>query len=79
MLLCWCVGVVQGGTPPEGGWDAFMDLIWHDELARSGNAGVNIILFGITSMSLPHTLRYGSQWLKEKVRVLGGNANPALR
>ena len=22
------------GTPPEGGWDAFMELIWHDELVR---------------------------------------------
>ena len=47
-----------GGTPPEGGWDDFMELIWHDELGRSGCSGVNIILFGITVMSLPHTLRF---------------------
>lgn len=68
---CWPVEL--GGTPPEGGWDHFMDLIWHDELARSGVAGVNIILVGITVMSLPHTLRYGSDWLKKKV------AEPVIR
>jgi alkylation response protein AidB-like acyl-CoA dehydrogenase len=44
-----------------------MELIWQDELARSGCSGANIILFGITVMSLPHTLKYGSDWLKEKV------------
>jgi alkylation response protein AidB-like acyl-CoA dehydrogenase len=61
--------VELGGTPPEGGWDHFMNLIWHDELARSGSAGVNIILFGITQMSLPHTLHYGSEFLKQTVAV----------
>lgn len=68
---CWPEEL--GGTPPEGGWDHFMDLIWHDELARSGCAGVNIVLFGITIMSLPHTLRYGSQYLIDKV------AKPVIR
>lgn len=50
-----------------------MDLIWNDELARSGAGGINIILFGITQMSLPHTLRYGSKWLKKTV------AEPVIR
>lgn len=58
-----------GGTPPEGGWDKWMDLIWNDEMSRSGAGGINIILYGITQMSLPHTLRYGSKWLKETVAV----------
>mmetsp|Transcript_37758 Transcript_37758/g.52326 ORF Transcript_37758/g.52326 Transcript_37758/m.52326 type:complete len:414 (+) Transcript_37758:116-1357(+) len=56
-----------GGTPPEGGWDDWMNIIWHDELARSGSGGVIIILIGITVMSLPHTLKFGSDFLKEKV------------
>jgi len=68
---CWPEEL--GGTPPEGGWDHYMDMIWHDELARSGCAGVNIVLFGITVMSLPHTIRYGSKYLIDKV------AKPVIR
>lgn len=66
-ILSPCYPVELGGTPPEGGWDHFMELIWQDELARCGSAGVTIVLIGITYMSLPHTLKYGSEWLKETV------------
>jgi len=65
-ILSPCWPKEYGGTPPEGGWDHFMDLIWHDELSRSGCAGVNIVLIGITCMSVPHILRYGSEALKQK-------------
>ena len=44
-----------------------MELIWIDEMTRGNNAGVMVTLIGITIMSLPHTLKYGSQWLKDKV------------
>lgn len=72
-ILSPCWPEELGGTPPEGGWDNFMDLIWHDELARSGCGGANIVLIGITVMSLPHTLRYGSKFLIDKV------AKPVIR
>jgi alkylation response protein AidB-like acyl-CoA dehydrogenase len=65
--------VELGGTPPEGGWDHWMNVIWHDELARCGSGGVLIILIGITVMSLPHTLKFGSDFLKETV------AKPVIR
>ena len=34
-----------GGTPPEGGWDEFMFIIWVDELGRCGAGGVSILIF----------------------------------
>ena len=52
--------VELGGTPPEGGWDAFMDLILCDETARLVSAGPKSI-FGITTMALPPLLQYGSK------------------
>jgi len=55
-----------GGTPPEGGWDAFHDLIWLDELARGGSGGV-CAGFTIYTMGLPPVLNFGSKYLKDKV------------
>lgn len=65
--------VELGGTPPEGGWDSLMLLIWVDELMRSGITGAITCIFTITYMSLPHTLRYGSRSLIDRV------ARPCLR
>jgi alkylation response protein AidB-like acyl-CoA dehydrogenase len=45
-----------GGTPPEGGWNAFQDLILHDELTRCRAGGVTSI-FGIPTMGLPPLLK----------------------
>eukprot|EP00658_Telonema_sp_P-2_P047615 TRINITY_DN36227_c0_g1_i1.p1 TRINITY_DN36227_c0_g1~~TRINITY_DN36227_c0_g1_i1.p1 ORF type:complete len:413 (+),score=97.55 TRINITY_DN36227_c0_g1_i1:154-1392(+) len=49
-----------GGTPPAGGWDSFMDLIWIDELMRCGCGGV-VQVFGITTMALPPLRILGTQ------------------
>lgn len=61
-----------GGTPPDGGWDAFMDLIMCDETGRLLSAGVKS-LFGIVTMALPPLLHYGSKELIEKY------AKPVIR
>jgi len=68
-----------GGTPPEGGWDEFMFLIWADEFARCGAGGVAILFF-ITYMSLPHILVFGSDHLKETIAkpVLAGKEGIAI-
>lgn len=68
-----------GGTPPEGGWDEFMFLIWTDELGRCGAGGVAIMFF-ITYMALPHILVFGSQEQKEQIakRVIAGEAGIAI-
>lgn len=68
-ILSPCWPEELGGTPPEGGWDSFMELIWLDELQRSGVGGANIVLFGITIMSLPHCLKFGSDFLKKTVAM----------
>lgn len=62
-----------GGTPPDGGWDEFMDVIWIQELSRLSNAGVVIVMFFITCMALPHVLRFGSKKLIDRV------ARPVIR
>ena len=49
-----------GGTPPEGGWDAFMDLVWIDEIGRAQSAGVKSA-FSIITMALPLLLQFGKQ------------------
>ena len=79
-VLSPCYPEALGGTPPEGGWDEFMFLIWIDELTRSSNSGVIVTLFGITYMSLPHTLKYGSPWLQETVArpVVEGRAGMSI-
>jgi len=48
-----------GGTPPEGGFDMFHDLILVDELSRIGAAGV-IAGFLTYTMALPPILNVGS-------------------
>lgn len=75
VLSPWA-SVELGGTPPPGGWDEFHDVIWVDEISRCGAGGVSIVLFFITCMSLPHTLRYGSQELIDRVArpVIKGEA-----
>jgi alkylation response protein AidB-like acyl-CoA dehydrogenase len=56
-----------GGTPPDGGhYDAFHDLIWLDEINRSGCGGVSAA-FTIFTMSLPPILMTGSDYIREKV------------
>jgi len=54
-----------GGTPPEGGFDEFMFLIWVDETTRAAVGGVVLLLWQIAYMSVPHTLIFGSKYLKE--------------
>lgn len=54
-----------GGTPPDK-YDAFFELIAIDEIARVGGGAV-LGQNGINSMALPPILRYGSDYLKEKV------------
>eukprot|EP00441_Pelagodinium_beii_P026388 CAMPEP_0197664084 /NCGR_PEP_ID=MMETSP1338-20131121/58418_1 /TAXON_ID=43686 ORGANISM="Pelagodinium beii, Strain RCC1491" /NCGR_SAMPLE_ID=MMETSP1338 /ASSEMBLY_ACC=CAM_ASM_000754 /LENGTH=411 /DNA_ID=CAMNT_0043242651 /DNA_START=30 /DNA_END=1265 /DNA_ORIENTATION=+ len=68
-----------GGTPPEGGWDEFMFVIWADELGRCGAGGVAILFF-ITYMALPHILYFGSDYLKETIAkpVIDGKAGIAI-
>jgi len=56
----------MGGTPPEGGWDEFMFVIWADEFGRCGAGGVAILFF-ITYMALPHILHFGSDHQKETI------------
>jgi acyl-CoA dehydrogenase len=58
-----------GGTPPEGGWDNFMNIIWTDEHSRCGSGGVSIVTVFITQMALPHTLEFGSDFLKQEVCI----------
>lgn len=65
-VLSPCWPKEYGGTPPEGGWDEFMNVIWHDELGRSNCAGAIITMIGIKCMSIPHALKYGSKFLIEK-------------
>lgn len=68
-----------GGTPPEGGWDEFMFVIWADEMGRCGAGGVAILFF-ITYMALPHILHFGSDYLKETIAkpVIDGKAGIAI-
>jgi alkylation response protein AidB-like acyl-CoA dehydrogenase len=69
-----------GGTPPEGGWDYFMFLIWVDECTRVGAGGIVLLLFQIAYMSVPHTMLFGSAYLKEKYArpVIEGNAGMCI-
>jgi len=55
-----------GGTPPEGGFDAFHDLILNDELTRVGSGSI-ATGFQIWTMGIPPVLFWGSPELKEKV------------
>jgi acyl-CoA dehydrogenase len=68
-----------GGTPPEGGWDEFMFVIWADEFGRCGAGGVAILFF-ITYMALPHILHFGSDHQKETIAkpIIDGKAGIAI-
>ena len=71
--------VEYGGTPPEGGLDAFMDLILIDELARCGAGGL-IASLNSCSISLPVVLAHGSERMKREVApgVIRGETMMAL-
>lgn len=56
-----------GGTPPRGGFDAFHDLIFFDELARCGTGGLLTAIFFSFSIALPPVLNVGSKYLKDLV------------
>jgi len=69
-----------GGTPPDGGeFDAFHDLIWLDEINRSGSGGLSSH-FTIYTMAMPPILMVGSEYIQEKVvtPVLKGEKKIAL-
>jgi alkylation response protein AidB-like acyl-CoA dehydrogenase len=70
-----------GGTPLPGGvkFDAFHDLIWIDELARTGASGL-IACLTIYTMALPPVLKHASQEIKDRVvgPVLRGEKTIAL-
>eukprot|EP00658_Telonema_sp_P-2_P014711 TRINITY_DN15609_c0_g1_i3.p1 TRINITY_DN15609_c0_g1~~TRINITY_DN15609_c0_g1_i3.p1 ORF type:complete len:254 (-),score=69.02 TRINITY_DN15609_c0_g1_i3:33-794(-) len=53
-----------GGTPPPE-FDVFHDLIFLDELGRSGSAGL-VLAFNIYTMALPPLLKAGSEYLKNR-------------
>eukprot|EP01062_Namystynia_karyoxenos_P021930 TRINITY_DN18375_c0_g1_i1.p1 TRINITY_DN18375_c0_g1~~TRINITY_DN18375_c0_g1_i1.p1 ORF type:complete len:441 (+),score=140.90 TRINITY_DN18375_c0_g1_i1:69-1325(+) len=55
-----------GGTPPEGGFDVFHDLILIDEISRCGAGGVIAGFFTYT-MALPPMLNVGSEQVIAKV------------
>mmetsp|Transcript_6310 Transcript_6310/g.21143 ORF Transcript_6310/g.21143 Transcript_6310/m.21143 type:complete len:417 (+) Transcript_6310:1114-2364(+) len=56
-----------GGTPPEGGLDAFHDLIFFDEVARLGSGGLMASCFISHGIALPPVIAAGSPEMKEKV------------
>ena len=56
-----------GGTPPEGGFDAFHDLILIDELARCAAGGVLWSCFFCFGIALPPVLKVGSEYLRNRV------------
>lgn len=56
-----------GGTPPEGGWDAFMDFIYLYEMGKCGSGGVMASWFFTASIALPPILHHGSQAMRERV------------
>jgi len=61
---CW--PKEYGGTPPEGGFDSFHDLIFWDELARCGGGWLAACFLTI-NIALPPILAVGSDYLKQKV------------
>jgi alkylation response protein AidB-like acyl-CoA dehydrogenase/predicted heme/steroid binding protein len=71
--------VEYGGTPPEGGYDAFMDLITIYEICRAGG-GIMAGWFLTQNIALPPVLDHGSKEMKESVarEVICGKALMAL-
>ena len=64
---CW--PEKYGGTPPEGGWDYYMDFMLQYELVRVGSGGVSASLFGSIGIGLPPVLQHGSDDLKQRIAV----------
>jgi len=60
---------IAGGVKPEE-FDAFHELILHDELGRVASGGAIGALFGGLSIGLPPILNFGSKYLQDKVRVI---------
>lgn len=58
--------VELGGTPPEGGFDAFHDLILHDEIARCRSSGPSSA-FSIYTMAIPPIIASKNQHLIDTV------------
>jgi len=58
----------MGGTPLPGGvkFDAFHDLVWIDEISRTGASGL-IACVTMFTMALPPVVLYGTPAVKEKV------------
>lgn len=57
---------IAGGVKPEE-WDAFHELILHDEVARCGSGGVTMGLSIGLSIALPPVMLFGPQWMQDKV------------
>mmetsp|Transcript_9173 Transcript_9173/g.12355 ORF Transcript_9173/g.12355 Transcript_9173/m.12355 type:complete len:505 (+) Transcript_9173:37-1551(+) len=55
-----------GGTPPEGGFDGFMNLTFWDELGRAAGGWLSACFLSANS-ALPPILRWGSESMKRKV------------
>lgn len=68
-----------GGTPPAGGFDYHMFVIWVDEMSRCNCGGIAILFF-ITYMALPHILHFGTQKQKDEIArpVIAGKAGIAI-
>jgi len=66
---------ILGGVRPEE-WDVFHELIIHDELSRTGGAGLIWGLMEGITIGLPPILNFGSEYLQKKVvtACLTGNA-----
>ena len=71
------VGFTPNGHPE--GLDAFHDLIWLDELARTGSSGL-YLSFTIYTMALPPVLFHGSDYVRSLVvrDVIEGRKGHAL-
>ena len=57
---------IAGGVKPEE-FDAFHELILHDELGRLASGGAIGALFGGLSIGLPPVQHFGSKYLQDKV------------
>jgi len=64
---------LSGVPAPEGGFDAFHELILIDELSRCGSGGVMWAMYAGISIGLPPILHFGSDELKRRI------APPCLR
>mmetsp|Transcript_6816 Transcript_6816/g.7463 ORF Transcript_6816/g.7463 Transcript_6816/m.7463 type:complete len:502 (+) Transcript_6816:31-1536(+) len=58
--------VEYGGTPPEGGFDVFHDVIYWDEIARCACGGLLAACFLTLHIGFPPLLSVGSDYIKNK-------------